>query len=255
MPAERRRRIEQLVLEASNVTVADLEARFGISPMTARRDLSALEEEGKVRRTHGGAMLPGFVGHEDSFQNRLEENVSAKERLARAAVDFLGVGETVFVDSSTTSHYAARLILQDSIRGTLLTNLVPTMNLFGTYQGPNVELIGMGGSLRKLTLSLVGPHAVATIKTHFADKAFISVKGITPEGYLTDPDSLEAEVKRAMIERSEEAVLLVDGSKFEQRGLNAIAHVSDLALVLAADVPQDRLKQLTDVGAGRVRSV
>ena len=255
MPAERRRQIGELIRGAGSVAVADLEKRFGVSPMTARRDLSVLEEEGKVQRTHGGAVLPGFVGHEDSFQSRLEENVSAKGRLARAAVDLLGVGETVFVDSSTTSHYAARLILQDNIRATLLTNLVPTMGLFGTYQGPNAELIGMGGSLRKLTLSLVGPHAVATIRTHFADKAFISVKGITPEGYLTDPDPLEAEVKRAMIERSEEAVLLVDGRKFEQRGLNAIAHVSDLAVVLAADASQDRLEQLTEAGARRVRSV
>ncbi len=63
-----------------------LEAEFGVSPMTARRDLATLEQEGRARRTHGGAVLPGFAGHEDSFQQRLEQAQGAKQRLAQAAV-------------------------------------------------------------------------------------------------------------------------------------------------------------------------
>lgn len=102
--------------------------------------------------------------------------------------------------------------------------------------------------MRKLTLSFVGPHAVRTISSHFADKAFLSVKGVAPEGYLTDPDPLEAEVKRAMIEQSEEPVLLADGSKFETRGFSVIAPVSDLALVLAAGASEAQTKTLETVG-------
>ena len=86
IPEKRRRRIAQLVREAGGVTIALLEAEFGISPMTARRDLIVLEEEGRVRRTHGGAVLPEYAGHEDSFWYRLDEAVEAKERLAEAAV-------------------------------------------------------------------------------------------------------------------------------------------------------------------------
>jgi DeoR/GlpR family transcriptional regulator of sugar metabolism len=94
----------------------------------------------------------------------------------------------------------------------------------------------------------VGPHTVRTIAGHFADKCIFSVKGITPEGYLTDPDPLETEVKRTMIARAEAPVLLVDGSKFERRGSSVIAHVSEVARVLAADAPEDGLAALEALG-------
>jgi DeoR/GlpR family transcriptional regulator of sugar metabolism len=249
LPAERRRRIARLVREVGSVTVAGLEKEFGVSPMTARRDLKVLESEGRVKRTHGGAMLPGFAGHEDSFQQRLEESVEAKRRLARGAVGLLEPGETVFVDSSTSAYYAAREVLAEGLRVTLLTNLIPTMELFSAVRSPEVQMVGIGGSLRKITLSFVGPHATQMIAAHFADKAFISVKGITEEGYLTDPDPLEAEVKRAMVEHSGEPVLLVSGEKFEQRGLHVITHISQVSQVLAADVSDSRLAGLIESGA------
>ncbi len=249
VPAERRRRIAERIRESGSVTVAMLEEEFGVSPMTARRDLTVLEQEGRARRTHGGAVLPGFAGHEDSFQHRLEVAVESKQRLARAARALLEPGETVFVDCSTTVYHAVRSILQAGIQVTLLTNAVPVMEMVSGEDAPKVDLVGLGGSLRKLTLSFVGPHTVRAAHAHFADKVLFSVKGVTPDGYLTDPDPLEAEVKRAMIERAEEPVLLVDGGKFEQRGLSAIGHVSEVKLVLAADVPEPRLEALSAAGA------
>lgn len=248
VPEERGRRIVQLLRESGSVTGVALQEEFGTSPMTVRRDLEALERAGKAKRTHGGAVLPGVGTHEDSFQKRLEDVVGAKRRLARAAVGLLQSGETVFVDGSTTAYYVARQIFADSVRVTLLTNLAPIMDLFRVNEAPNVELVCMGGSLRKLTLSFVGPHAVRTIKSHFANKAVLSVKGITPEGYLTDPDPLEAEVKRAMIEHSAEPILLVDESKFEQRSLNVISHVSELSRVLVADATEARIEALSREG-------
>lgn len=254
MPRERRRLIAEKVRKVGSVTVAELETEFGVSSMTVRRDLDHLERNGQIERTHGGAVLSGFAGHEDSFQQRLGEAVPLKERLARAAVALLVTGEAVFVDSSTTAYYAARRVMDEGIRATLLTNLVPTMELFSIREAPNVKLVGFGGELRQLTHSFVGPQTTQAIRTHFADKAFISVKGVTCEGYLTDPDPLEAEVKRVMIERSAEPILLVDGSKFEQRGLHAIGHVSDFALVLAADAPTVRFTELAEIGVEVRRS-
>jgi len=217
--------------------------------MTARRDLAALEAGGEVRRTHGGAVPPSFSGNEDSFQRRLEENVAAKKRLATAAASLLTPGETIFLDSSTTAYYVAEKVLRERLRVTILTNSLPVMDLLRINEVPNVELVGIGGSLRKLTLSFVGPHAVATVRAHFADKVFMSAKGITPDGHLTDPDLLEVEVKRSMIRQAQESLVLLEGSKFRQRGLNSIAHVTELDLVLAADVPFADLEALNDVGA------
>ena len=252
MPEERRRRIARLVRELGSVTVSGLESEFGISPMTARRDLIALEEEGWVRRIHGGAVLPEFAGHEDSFWYRLEEEVAAKERLAEAAVGLLEPGDSVFVDCSTTTYYLARRILSEGPRVTLLTNSVPVMELVMKNGAPKADIIGVGGIMRKLTLSFVGPHAVRTISAYSADRAFVSVKGVTRDGNLTDPDLMEAEVKRAMVEHSEEPVLLVDGTKFERRGLNVITHASKLSRALVADVPEERLASLADTEVRRV---
>jgi len=248
MPEERRRKIARLVREAGSVTVALLESEFGISPMTARRGLVALEEEGRVRRTHGGAVLPEYAGHEDSFWYRLDAAVEAKEHLARAAVGLLEPGTSIFLDSSTTAYYLARRILREGPQVTLLTNSVPVMELFMKNKAPKTDIIGIGGLMRKLTLSFVGPHAVGTISAHSADRAFVSVKGVTREGFLTDPDVLEAEVKRAMIEHSEDAVLLVDGSKFEKRGLSIISHASKLSRALVTGAPEERLEPLALAG-------
>jgi DeoR/GlpR family transcriptional regulator of sugar metabolism len=254
MPEQRQQRIATLVRESGSVTVAGLEKDLGISPATARRDLAVLERQGKVKRTHGGAVMPGFTQHEDSFRQRLDEAVEAKRRLGRAAVALLEPDETVFIDSSTTAYYAARRMLAGAPRVTCLTNLVPVMDLFSTADPSGASMVGVGGIFRALTLSFVGPCAVRTVESHLADRAFISVKGITPEGYLTDINPLEAEVKRAMIRQSARPVLLVDGRKFEQRGFSVITHVSEVSLVITADARGQHVEALEGMGVA-VRSV
>ena len=236
------------VREAGSVTVAGLEKELGISAATARRDLALLERQGKVKRTHGGAVPPGLTQHEDSFQQRLGEAVEQKKRLARAAAALLGADETVFIDSSTTAYYAARRILAGMSGVTCLTNLVPVMDLFSTADPSGASMVGLGGIFRALTLSFVGPCTIHTIESYLADRAFLSVKGITSEGYLTDINPLEAEVKKAMIRHAERPVLLVDGRKFEQRGFSVIAHVSEVSLVVTADARRSHVEALEDLG-------
>jgi DeoR/GlpR family transcriptional regulator of sugar metabolism len=236
------------VREAGSVTVAGLEKELGISAATARRDLALLERQGKVKRTHGGAVPPGLTQHEDSFQQRLGEAVEQKKRLARAAAALLGTDETVFIDSSTTAYYAARRILAGTSGVTCLTNLVPVMDLFSNADPSRTSMVGLGGIFRALTLSFVGPCTIHTIESYIADRTFLSVKGITSEGYLTDINPLEAEVKKAMIRHAERPVLLVDGRKFEQRGFSVIDHVSEVSLVVTADAPRSHVEALEDLG-------
>jgi DeoR/GlpR family transcriptional regulator of sugar metabolism len=248
MPQQRQQQMAELVRETGSVTVPELEEEFGVSAATARRDLAVLERQGKVKRTHGGAVLPGLTQHEDSFQQRLGEAVEAKKRLGRAATALLGEDESIFIDSSTTAYYAAQRILADVSRVTFLTNLMPAMELLTTIESENVNLIAVGGTFRALTLSFVGPCAVRTIESHLADRVFFSVRGVTPEGHLTDSNPLEAEVKRAMVRQALRPVLLVDGRKFERRGLRVITHVSDVSLVLAADASKARVEALAESG-------
>ena len=254
MAEQRQQRIAELIREAGSTTVAMLEEEFGISSATARRDLAVLERQGKIKRTHGGAILPGLTQQEDSFQQRLGEAVAAKKRLARAALSLLGEDETLFIDSSTTAYYAVQRVLANVPRVTILTNLMPVMELFTTVDSPDVKLIGMGGSLRGLTLSFVGPCTIRMVESHLTDRVFFSVRGVTPEGYLTDSNPLEAEVKRAMVKQAARPVLLVDGRKFERRGLRVITHISEVSLVLTADTHRSYVEALAESGV-EVRSV
>ena len=254
LPERRQQRIAELIRESGSVTVTALEKEFGISPATARRDLDALAKQGKIRRTHGGAVMPGLAQHEDSFQQRLGEAVVAKKRLAREASALLEAEESAFIDSSTTGYYAVQRMLADASNVTFLTSLLPVMDLFSTADPSAVSMVGFGGIFRPLTLSFVGPCTIRMIESYRADRTFFSVKGITPEGQLTEANPLEAEVKRAMIGQAASPVLLVDGRKFERQGLSVITHVREVALVLAADAPEDWMVTLADAGV-EVRGV
>jgi DeoR/GlpR family transcriptional regulator of sugar metabolism len=254
IPERRQQRIVELIRESGGVTVAGLEEELGVSPATARRDLAALERQGKLRRTHGGAVVPTLAQHEDSFQQRLGEAVEAKKRLARAASALLEAEESAFVDSSTTAYYAVQRILADATNVTFLTSLLPVMDLFSTADAVVANLVGVGGIFRPLNLSFVGPCAVRTIGSYAADKAFVGVKGITPEGQLTDANPMEAEVKRTMIRQADMPLLLVDGRKFERRGLSVIAHVSEVSLIITADAHSSHVEALEEMGVA-VKSV
>jgi DeoR family transcriptional regulator of aga operon len=248
VPAERRRLILELLRERGSVSVAAVEERFEVSPMTARRDLALLADSGYARRTHGGAVLPELAAHEDSFQSRLEQDVEAKVRLAKAVVATLEPNETVFIDSSSSAYYVVREVLDAGLHMTLLTNSVPVMALVASAAAPQVDLIGLGGSFRKLTRSFVGAQAVRSIESFFADRVVFSVKGIERQGYLTDPDPLEAEVKRAMIRRARTVALVADAHKFDERGLNVIVPATDVEIAYLADPPVAGVRALEAAG-------
>jgi DeoR/GlpR family transcriptional regulator of sugar metabolism len=248
VPAERRRMIIDLLREQGSVSVAAVEERFGVSSMTARRDLALLDEKGYARRTHGGAILPELAGHEDSFQSRLAHGIEPKLRIAQVVAQTVAPHETVFVDSSSSSYYVVRELLEAGTPFTLLTNSLPVMTLVGAGDHPQVELIGVGGSFRLLNRSFVGSAAVKMIERYFADRIVFSVKGIELDGYLTDPDPFEAEVKRAMIERSRSVLLVAQGHKFDERGLNVVVPLSRVDQAYLTDVPIAGSRVLREAG-------
>jgi DeoR/GlpR family transcriptional regulator of sugar metabolism len=255
LPSDARRAAIREILRSSGaITVAEIEERFGISPMTARRDLDVLERAGAARRTHGGAVLPAIAAHEDSFAFRLERATTAKAALAEAAADLVREGESLFLDSSTTSYHLARALLERAVRATVITNSLAISELVATHPALAIDLIGVGGTLRRLTRSFVGPYAVHTIAGHVADRVFFSVKGVTQTGALTDPDALEAEVKRSMIAHANEAIVLVDDSKLSQRGLSVVAEVHRISRILAHGISDEQSAALTALG-GRISIV
>ena len=240
----RRAEIIELLRAHGSVSVAQVQEQLGVSQMTARRDLAELDRRGVAVRTHGGAVLPNISAHEDSFSTRLAAETDAKDAIAIAAVEELSPRDSVFLDSSTTSYFVARQVIELGLELTLITNSLAVMGLVANQSAPNITLIGVGGLLRQLTQSFVGPDAIRTINGHFCDHAFLSVKALAPTGMLADADALEAEVKRAMIAQAREPILLISASKLAARGLNAIGPVTDLSQILAHGVSEDELKPL-----------
>ena len=249
VPAERRRMILELLRSQGSVSVGAVEEGFGVSPMTARRDLAILAENGYARRTHGGAVLPELAGHEDSFQSRVDQDTDVKTALAKAVVAAISPGETIFIDSSSSAFYVVRELIETGIPATILTNSLPVMTAIGAATAPHIELIGLGGSFRGLTRSFVGAETVRMIERYFVDRVVFSVKGIEQDGFLTDPDPLEAEVKRAMIARARTAVLVAGAQKFAERGLNVVVAAAAVHLAYLADPPAAGARAFTAAGA------
>jgi DeoR/GlpR family transcriptional regulator of sugar metabolism len=242
---ERRALVAEWLQSEGAVKVTDLQSRFGVSPMTARRDLAILADRGLARRTHGGAVLPSLAARENSFAARLREAPEAKTRLAERAFASLSGGETVFLDASSTTYFLARLIAERGLTVRVLTNSLPVLQ---ELSDSDAEVVAIGGTFRRLTCSYVGPGAVRSVREHFADRMFLSVTGVTAEGVMTDADVLEAEVKRTMLEQAAEPVLLLDDSKLAARGRQAIAPLRALSCVLADGVDAEALARLTELG-------
>jgi DeoR/GlpR family transcriptional regulator of sugar metabolism len=248
----RRQRVHALLMENGAVTIGELRSRFGISPMTARRDLADLERRGLARRTHGGAVVPNVTAQEDSFAQRLGMATAAKQRLADAAVALLQPGETVFLDSSSTAYFVARRIARLGLAAQIVTNSGAIMQAIAGCEHEQVQLFAVGGTLRRLTGSYVGPSAVRAVREHYADRVVLSVMGIAPTGVLMDGDPLEAEVKRAMIEQSTHSLLLVDASKLSARGRQAIVPIKHVSNVLADGLEAGEIDRLLACGARQV---
>jgi DeoR/GlpR family transcriptional regulator of sugar metabolism len=243
VPANRHRLLAQLLRERGSVTVADVEREFGVSPMTARRDLGTLEKQGLALRTYGGAMLPAAAAVEGSFDQRMGIDVAIKERLAAATLERVRDGETIFVDSSTAGFYATRVLLAAGRKLTIMTNSLPVLELLRRAQG--IDVIALGGSFDPTGARYVGPDTVRVANVLLADKLIMSATGLTADGWLSDANRLEAEVKRTIVERSHESILLLTASELNRRGLSVFAHLKDVTEVLHTDdISPEQAQQL-----------
>jgi DeoR/GlpR family transcriptional regulator of sugar metabolism len=230
--SDRQDAIAERLRASGAITIGEIEALFGVSPVTVRRDLAELDRRGVVRRTYGGAVLPA-AGELEPGASRDE---AAHHALAAAALDTLAPGESAFLDSSEPSLALARAILEAALPMTLLTNSVRVLALAFAHATPGLNVIGLGGTLQWGSASFTGPATVRAIGEHFADRLFLGASGLTPAGVLTEADPLEAETKRAMLAHAGRATLLLEPATLAGHGLIAVAELAQLAAVIAAGV-------------------
>lgn len=231
---ERHQRILDIAREAGRVDVVTLAAQLDVTPETIRRDLTALERHGLVRRVHGGAIPVERLGFEPGIAQREGVLAGEKERIAKAALDELPDGGSVILDAGTTTVRLAEMLPHDRDL-TVVTHALPVATLLAARS--NITLHLVGGNVRGRTLAAVGPWALRELADIHADVAFVGTNGLSVERGLSTPDVAEAAVKRALVEAAQRTVVLADHSKL---GRTDFAHV----------VPVTALDTLiTDTGA------
>jgi DeoR family transcriptional regulator of aga operon len=220
---ERRRAILELVSHEGRVLVKDLAPRFGTSQVTIRKDLEVLHSRGLVHRTHGGA-LPVSMGAllDPSLREKEKLHRKEKQRIGAAAARLVKEGESVILDSGTTTTAVAQA-LREFHNLTVITNAV---NIAAELAGTAIEVILTGGILRENSFSLVGPLAEESLRRLSADFLFLGVDGFDVHFGLTTPNLLEAKVNRVMVEIAKQVVVVCDSSKFGRRSMSLIAPTS-----------------------------
>ena len=236
---DRHRQIVEQVRGAGRVLVTELAEHFDVTPETIRRDLTALDRNGALRKVHGGA-IPAPALPETGVTQREQVNPTAKQAIARAALARLapGPGTTLLIDAGTTTGSLARLL------PSVITNSVLTAACLAGAGRTRVRILG--GQLRGLTQAAVGPEAVEALSTLRVDVAVLGANGLSAAHGLSTPDPDEATVKRAMVRSARQVVALVDSTKIGQEHLVSFASLDDIDLLVTdVELPPTLIDQLT----------
>ncbi|QTE31623.1 DeoR/GlpR transcriptional regulator [Pengzhenrongella sicca] len=224
----------QMITEREFMRVADLSEEFGISDVTVRGDLDALDHSQSVRRVRGGAMArTQVVRAEPSFEESMTASAVEKQRIGERAAALVSPGMSVIIDVGTTTTAIARALAArtDLQQVSVITNglnialeLEPAM--------PGVTVLVTGGTLRRLQHSLVDPMASQLLERMHVDLAFIGCNGIDVAHGVTNINLPEAEVKRRMIASAVRTVVVAAGTKIGQAHLIRVADLADVQTVI-----------------------
>ncbi len=240
MLPERRRNLIVKEIETQGFgTINDLSEKFSVSDMTIRRDLSMLQEDGRIRRTRGGAIPTQTVNVELQYASKQLINRTSKELIARyAAENFVRDGDIIILEGGTTATMMVPY-LQGIRNLTVITNgLYTTLSLQKML--PDLTLICTGGILREPSSTFVGPIVKSLFNDFHANKAFLSTTGLLLNFGFTDPSLLETEVKKAMIAASDQVIMLLDSGKVGVKSLVKVMNTSEPDILITdEDIPED----------------
>ena len=242
---DRRHRILERVAEDQTIHVGDLAREFDVSEMTIRRDIGRLEREGFVRQTYGGATAHLTRALDVAFNARALQHTREKRRIGMRATRLLGDARVVYVGIGTTAEQFARF-LPVAPGLVVVTASLPTASLLGTRP---VDVVALGGAVRRDELTCVGPVAAATLGRFRFDLAVIGAAGLSAKWGLTEVDDGDAEIQRLVIERSARVVVIADGSKIGTATNAVVTEARAIAtLVTDASASPAELAALTAAG-------
>ncbi len=246
---ERHQKILATARAEGRVDVAGLARDLAVTPETVRRDLTALERRGVIRRVHGGAIPVERMGIEPGVADRESHAAGEKERIARAALEELPEGGSIILDAGTTTVRLAEMLPTDR-ELTVLTHSIPVASVL--VSRPNLTLHLLGGIVRGRTLAAVGDWTKAQIAEVYADVAFMGTNSISVEHGLTTPDTVEASVKRALMDSARRTVVLADHTKFGREDFARVAPLSDVDTVITGTELDSELAEDIEKAGPRV---
>ena len=238
---ERQRKILELVSKHKSASISRLAKELGVSPMTIRRDLAKLTEEGKLERVYGGAVSKIPVGYEPPYLTREGEDVEEKRLIAHVAASLIQEGDALLLATGTTVVEVARAIDPD-LNLTVVTSSLPVaMELVAK---PKVKLMLAGGLLRREGLSTTGHIAEYCLGEINADKLITSAAGLSLEEGITEYSNEDAVVKRAMLDRAREVIVVSHHSKLERVAFASVAPLEKIDLLITDSGIEPELVEL-----------
>jgi DeoR/GlpR family transcriptional regulator of sugar metabolism len=241
---QRRRRTLDLIEQRGQITVRDLVEKFSISAVTARADLDALASEGMAVRSHGGAVRRVEASQDYPLRLKTTLHHGEKARIGKAAAELIQNGETVILDSGTTTAEIARHLKMRRLQS--VTVITHALNIASELvDASTLSVIMIGGLLRPVSGSFVGPQAETMLKEFHADRLFLAVDGFDLELGPSTPDLLEAQLNTVMMRVSKEVNVVADFSKLGRRSLSRIGPLSGVhRLITDSRAPAEFIEAL-----------
>lgn len=243
---ERRVLIVDKLDKEGQVDVNALSKELGVSEVTIRNDLSKLEQKNMLIRARGGAFKIERVGIDFTLSDKKGYHYEEKKRIGKAAAALIEDGDTIILDSGTTTMEISRN-LSKMVDLTVITNALNVANQLAENKKTNIII--PGGFLRKTSLSLVGATAEESFRNYFCDKLFLAVDGFNTVHGLSTPNVEEAHLNRVMIKIAKQVFVVTDSSKFSKRSFAFIAPISAVDVVITDEgIPAEDKKNLENSG-------
>lgn len=227
---ERRKIILNKLKQQKRIIVKEISKEISVSEATLRSDLSILEKEGLLKRTHGGAILIEDIDKDTRFSTREKKNKIEKNKLAQEAVKYISPGQCIMLDASSTALELARILNKTNIRLTVVTSGINTALELSDH--PDITIILLGGIIKRGSNSLEGSLGVPILKQINIDKLFTSASGFSIESGLTDFSVYEVELKREMVKASGQVIALIDHSKINNNSIASFASLNDIDVMI-----------------------
>jgi DeoR family transcriptional regulator of aga operon len=251
---ERRKRILEILRSDASVDTAQLSNELGVSEMTIRRDLKALESQNMVLRSYGGATLTHRLHLEFQFDQSRQGALAAKQEIGRYAARLIDPGETIFVDTGTTTLEFARELARRDINVTVATSsLAVGSELWGHG---HIRVLMLGGQLRANSPDLTGPLCEHSLDMLNASKAFLGCDALQADRGCFATDTEGARVSSTMLRYASWSCVLADGSKIGKHATVRYAGLADIDLLITDDTaPQDELDKIRQDGGCKLELV